>query len=92
MSSITDEQTRAQRTQLLDRLAKGTIIGSLLLPILVAMSNPSMGTLAMTNSLQRHLSVLTQHAAEVGMCMVCVYVYVLDHVTSRCHHPSMLKM
>jgi len=67
-----EDGLRQSRLHAVERVTKSTVLGSLLLPFLAVVSNPSVCTLQMANTLQRKFTSLAQLAAQVGvMCLSC---------------------
>lgn len=63
-----EEGGRAKRQELLlalERASKGTVLGSLLVPLAVLVRDDEACTLQMANTLQRSFSILAQQAAQV---------------------------
>ena len=62
----TDPSTHTQaRLQAIERTAKSSLLGCILQPLLVVVSNPAVCTLQMANTLQRNISTLAQLTAQV---------------------------
>ena len=55
-----------RRLAAVERGLKGTVLGSLLLPLLAVVSGPDVCTLQMANTLQKRISTLAQLASEVS--------------------------
>jgi len=60
-----EDGLRQTRLHAVERVTKSTVLGSLLLPFLAVVSNPSVCTLQMANTLQRKFTSLAQLAAQV---------------------------
>ena len=57
--------SRQVRLQAVERAVRGSVLGCLLQPLLAVISEPSVCTLQMANTMQMHLSSLAQLAAQV---------------------------
>ena len=59
------------RVQAVERCARGSVLGSMLPPLLATLSDPELCTLHMATSLQDRLSHLTNLAAKVSQSTCC---------------------
>ena len=57
--------SRQVRLQAVERAVRGSVLGCLLQPLLAVISDSSVCTLQMANTMQMHLSSLAQLAAQV---------------------------
>jgi hypothetical protein len=57
---------RQKRVQAIEKAARGSVLGCILQPLLAVVSDSSVCTLQMANTMERHLSKLAELSAQVS--------------------------